>query len=252
MNDFPQNAQGEYKVEGLVLRTIDYRDKDGIIHLATPHKIYSFLARGVAKETSKNRRLSLPFSKVILNYDPKYSRDLLFLINGSEEALYWKCTESLQIQAVQAVLTALLERHGMDPFLYEHLESFWKEGQSGVSNASMREACLLLADILKQSGLLPNVSECTVCGKKQNITAFSMENGGFVCRDDLDESCRILPKKSLLQLRRLVQAVSHPEFPMEKLDDFSWDLAFFLMLCDWYVYASDAPMRSLDFLKTLS
>lgn len=250
--DFPLNEAGEPILEGLVLRTIDYKDHDGIIHLASPDGIWSFYARGIQKDTSHNRRLSVPFSRVSLQYDPRYSNSLLFLIHGSIRQSYWKNAESLELQSVNAILVSLLERHSITPFSFRHLEAGWKAGQENDLNGALKEACLVLADILRQSGTLMDVSECAVCQKRQTIAGISLEAGGFVCRDHLDPTASQWPARRLLQLRRLVQAVSLPDFPFERLDEFEWDLAFFIYLADWYVYQNDAPVRSLDFLKSLA
>lgn len=58
---------------------MDYKDNDGLITMADENGIFKVYAKGVQKETSKNRRLFLPFSLTRIAYDPKYSRDFLFL-----------------------------------------------------------------------------------------------------------------------------------------------------------------------------
>ena len=59
------------EVEGIVLSVQDYRESDGIIRLLTQDKILSILARGIQKQTSKNRMITQVFSHVAIRSSKK-------------------------------------------------------------------------------------------------------------------------------------------------------------------------------------
>ncbi len=247
----PADKAGQHRIEGLVLSVMDYRENDGIIKLAAPDRICTVFARGIQKETSKNRRLAMPASRVILNYDPQYSSSMLYLINGSVEKSYWQVSQSLEMQSVNALLSALIQRYEMTPEIYSDLEAFWKAVCEKQENRAMLYACRLAILILKQAGTVMDVDECAVCGIQKNIAGISMNSGGFVCLDDFDGETGDLKwdKARLRQLRWLVHA-SRPN--LEKLESFRWDLDFFIFLMDWYVFTTDMPLQALSFLKSLA
>ncbi len=247
---FPVSEQGEPKVEGLVLSMIDYEDRNGILHIATPEKVYSVYARGIQSQSSKNRRLAMPFSRVILNYDPKYSKNMMFLVNGSVEKSYWKVGESLEMQTVSSILTSLIESYGIDPDLYAHLEAFWSNVQQGEMNLALLHACRILTGILKKTGTIMDVDECVVCQTKTKIAGVSIENGGFVCKEHLDreQGDLVFSKNDLIKLRGLVKI---REDQLDALYSFHWDMPFLVFLLDWLVYHNDYHLKSLDFLKML-
>lgn len=247
---FPVSKEGEPKVEGLILSVMDYEERNGIIHLATPDQIYSVYARGIQQPTSKNKRLAMPFSRVTLNYDPKYSRNMMYLINGSVDQNYWKVGQSLEMQTVSSILAALIESYGIDPQLYKDLEAFWSFLQQGDSNSALLHACRIVTGILKKTGTIMDVDECVVCQKKTKIAGVSVENGGFVCLEHFDPQIGdlLFAKDDLLKLRGLVKI--KPD-QLDVLYSFTWDLSFLVFLLDWLVYHNDHHLKSLDFLKTL-
>ncbi|MFR7638573.1 MAG: DNA repair protein RecO [Allobaculum sp.] len=241
---------GEARIQsrqGLVLSTMDYKDNDGLITMADENGIFKVYAKGVQKETSKNRRLFLPFSLTRIAYDPKYSRDFLFLINGQVIESYWKNSSSLEYQCINQILTSLILRHDSTPEIYYDLHSFWQKAQEGEIADARLAACKTMIEILHEAGVLMNVDECTVCSRTDRIAGVSIETGGFVCLDHLGEH-QPWPKADLMLLRRLTR------YPLEKLyrqDLRPQDDQFLLWLMEWYQYTTDSRLRSLDLLKQL-
>lgn len=247
---YPKDENGQPRVTGLVLSSHDYREHDCIIHLATPQRIYSFLARGTRREKSKNRRLAMPYSKVILLYDPQYSKDMLFLIRGSLEKQYWKISESLELQVLNAIVVSLIERHGITPEIYEDLEKMWQASDEENLSLMLMYGCLIVCEILKRTGTIMDVDECASCGSTSRIAGISMGQGGFVCMDHLHPELgdQIWPKEKLRHLRWLIKA---PHAKIDALKQIPWDWDLFVYLLDWYVYTNDANIKSLTFLKTI-
>ena len=247
---YPKDENGQPRVTGLVLSSHDYREHDCIIHLATPQRIYSFLARGTRRETSKNRRLAMPYSKVILLYDPQYSKDMLFLIRGSLEKQYWKISESLELQVLNAIVVSLIERHGITPEIYEDLEKMWQASDEENLSLMLMYGCLIVCEILKRTGTIMDVDECASCGSTSRIAGISMGQGGFVCMDHLHPELgdQIWPKEKLRHLRWLIKA---PHAKIDALKQIPWDWDLFVYLLYWYVYTNDANIKSLTFLKTI-
>ena len=51
-------------LRGLVLETRDHGERDAVVTIALREELVRVFARGVQRETSKNRRLCLPFEEV--------------------------------------------------------------------------------------------------------------------------------------------------------------------------------------------
>lgn len=242
-----QENEDLHRLEGLVIGLMDYRDQDAIVKVATDTELVSVLARGIQKEGSKNRRLCAPYSKIRFQYDPRYSHDMLYLITGSTIASYWACQSSLESQCICEICASLIQRHGVVPKGTQALEKQWQAWKEHDKAKAILWACCLVMLYLKETGVVMNVDECTVCQSKQHIAGVSLETGGFVCASHLG-SHRPWPKKRLLQLRRLVRV---PFDRVQELMNFDWDEEFFILLLEWYVYFNDARLKSFEFFKQL-
>lgn len=247
--NFPNNTAGQpARIEGLIVAVRDYRENDAIADVLCGDEVVSVCARGVQKEASKNRRLIAPYSKVSLNYEPKYSGSMLYLINGSTIQSYYRCADSLESQCVCEIAASLIRRHAPFEHGQQLLEACWSAWQQNNPGRAMLYACSIVVQALRQTGVLMNVDECGICGSTARIAGLSSEAGGFVCLDHLD-SLRPLPRVRLMQLRRIVKA------PVDKLpliEDYPWDVSFFILLLEWYVFFNDTRLKSMEFLKTMS
>ena len=49
------------EIKGIILSINEYKEYDSIVKMVTENKIIDFIAKGVLKQTSKNRMLCQPF-----------------------------------------------------------------------------------------------------------------------------------------------------------------------------------------------
>ena len=87
------------EVEGIVLSVQDYRESDGIIRLLTQDKILSILARGIQKQTSKNRMITQVFSHVRYTIEQK-ENGLSLLYYGNVIDSHYKIMEDLMKSSI--------------------------------------------------------------------------------------------------------------------------------------------------------
>lgn len=245
----PPEEQRQDVIEGLVLCVEEYKDQCGIIKVALPERIVSIYARGIMKETSKNRRLSNPFSKVRLVYDPKYSRDMLYLIHGNVIWYGFHINENLLAQSICFVLRDLILKNGMTPLVYEELERTWNAWNQNDETAGYCYSCALMASMIKLAGIAPEIDFCIHCHSKKEIQLFSIEEGGFVCRN-CNQSGKRMKKDTLRKIRALFRVQLDSLDLFEKT--FTYNMQDFLLLCEWYQYQTDIQLPSLKFLKTVA
>ncbi|MCR4562464.1 MAG: DNA repair protein RecO C-terminal domain-containing protein, partial [Bacilli bacterium] len=68
---------------------------------------------------------------------------------------------------------------------------------------------LYFAHLLNELGMGPNVDSCVFCGSKEHIAGFSYVDGGFVCKNDLNDSTDVCGSRKLKILRYIFR--SRPE-----------------------------------------
>lgn len=238
------------ELEGLVLSVQDYKENDGIVKLALPDRIVSVYARGVLKSTSKNRRLCTPFSKVLLIYEPKYSREMYYLIHGSVIWYDSAIQSDLLGQSVCFVLRDLLIRIGINPLIYHCLEQCWHCWNDKDPEGGYLYACLVLANLLKLAGLAPNLNECVLCGAKSGIETLVLSEGGYVCKNCRQPDWPKMDKQDLLAWRALFRAkADHIDYLQEH---FVYTLEDVIFLARFWEYHAQSRLASVSFLETVA
>lgn len=144
--------------------------------------LFSFLARGVQKNTSKNFAACTPLAKA------KYS-----LIESSSGNLTLSESEVLSVpnskdNLVRLALFSLLSEICLKliseeeaPSLYVWLEKAMEQMETDGKEAS--SVLVFLCQVLKRAGYALEVDECVRCGSKTSIQGLSFSEGGFVCKD---------------------------------------------------------------------
>ncbi|MCF0246537.1 MAG: DNA repair protein RecO [Ileibacterium sp.] len=242
------NKEGE--VSGLVLSVIEYKDRDGIVKLAKEDEIVSVFARGIQIPSSKNARLCQPYSKVTLEYDPKYSRDMLYLIKGTLDYSSAHVQDDLEIQTLCQIISQLIEYRGINPAIYRHLEKMWLKFDGSDRNGGFLQAAYLLAELCRKEGIEPYVKSCVECGRTDQIEALDFSAGGLVCKEHRPAQVKPWPKKRMQQLVALIRSKGAHEDYLE--DNFNWDAPWILLMLDWISWHLDLQLPSIEFFRTVS
>lgn len=248
-----QKKNGKENVyEGLVLQNMDYKDFDGIIRAAGENEVYGIYARGIQRQSSRNRKLAAAGTKIRFEFDPRYSSDLLFLLQGEVVKDYDQSRFTLEQQAVCAIIEEMVVRYGSSPMRYALLEEAWKAFDQKQESKGITACCLLIKDVLEAEGIGINTDECVLCESRDGICTVDPEAGGFVCHR---HEARVLElerwkKEDLRRLRSLVHAKAKHLDWLDETYTFSWNDIQFLL--DWYTYHLNARPASFRFFQSLT
>lgn len=233
---------------GIVLTGYEYKESNLILKVLTEDGIVSVLARGVLKQNSKNRILTVPFSIVELEYDPKYSHEMYFLIRGKVLFSPDFISENMQDILLCQLIARFLLLSEFAPGFYPAFEQMLYALEKKDRSKALFCACWLAMHMAIASGVGMNLSHCTVCSKTKNIVGVSLENGGFVCMDHLSAGVR-LSKKKLKQLLLL----SRYQFQSENTwyEKYDWSYSLLILLLEWFADAMDLRRSEIQFFKTM-
>ena len=174
-------------IEGYVLRVSSYKENDAMVTVLASDGMYSFLARGVLKNTSKNFSSCqlLAKSRFSLNEQNSgnYSLSESQVINvpdGKSDLLRLGIFSFVS----EACLKLVTEEEAKEiyPWLDKTMENLKEDGKEASS------ALVFLSHLLNEIGYGLEVSECVGCGGKTGIVGVSFKDGGFVCKDCAHES----------------------------------------------------------------
>ena len=234
-------------MEIIVLKTVRYKESDGIIEAINENEKVSLLVRGLYSSKSKNAFLnnSLTIADVELN-EGKYKYPVVksSLSIASPLNLHNQLSHMAVIMGItEATLNLLSDEE--KPLIY----TFLKETIASINKQINPYTVLIryLAKTLKLSGYDFNVNSCVKCGNKKSIVAFSFNEGGFICSNcdniDIDKSFN---KNQMLAIREAFNDETLTPFDIEISDD---ELVYIIHKFYEFIYDSYGyKMKSKDLL----
>ena len=175
----------------IVLSLTNYKEKDVIVNAISNDEYLTFNAHGILSPTNKNSSINnlLAIADVELTKSQKsnkYSLKECSVINlpfNLNNDINYMVTVNLLAEATYKMLDDE-EKHLAFPFLETAILSLKK------SKYPLLIAISYLAKMMKLAGYSFEINKCVKCGSKKNIVSFSFEEGGYVCKNCLDESDR--------------------------------------------------------------
>lgn len=176
-------------LNGIVLRTTDYRESDRILNVFTREKgLVAVTSRGCRKQSSKLAAFSNQFCYGEMEVYERAGK--LYLSNATIEQSFYSIRESYEqllsatqiIKISERVLSREIANIEMFPLLFTCLSLI----AYGDNDPRDIELCYLVK-MLKFSGYGPVLTRCVVCGRDVShcrTVRFSAKLGGSVC-----ESC---------------------------------------------------------------
>jgi len=200
----------------IVLSINKYKEKDGIINAISESESISLTAKGLLDPKCKNHELNnvLTIADVDFiegNYKyPLLKRHKVLTPSINVDNDYYYLSTILLLSESACNLLEDDERF----LLFKDIENALVSLKSGVSY--LKVSLIYLAKLITLCGVQPEINHCVNCGRKENIVAFSFNEGGFICRDCANESTvNDLSPNQLLLLRACFMAKEY-ELP-EKL-----------------------------------
>ncbi|MCR4879467.1 MAG: DNA repair protein RecO [Bacilli bacterium] len=193
----------------IVLSLTKYKEKDVIINAISSEEYLTFNAHGLLSPTSKFSALNneLTIAEVTLSESQKshqYSLKDCSVINmpfNLANDIYYMVAINLISEATNKMLPDE-EKNQAFAYLERAIYGLKK------SKYPLLVAASYLTKMINLAGYSFEINRCVRCGSKKDIVTFSFEDGGYVCKNCLDEyDSRDLTKDQLVLIRTLCGSV---------------------------------------------
>ncbi len=170
------------KVEGFILKTQDYGETHKIVTMITPTmgKIGA-IARGAKKTKSRMAAITQPF--IHGTFLIQKGSSLSTLQQGDIISSYRKIREDIYLTAYASYIAELTDKlvdaKRYNPTLFLRLVHTLGAMEEGKDP----EILLMIYEwkLYKIAGFAPVMDQCATCGKKDQLVAFSVREGGMQC-----------------------------------------------------------------------
>lgn len=172
-----------YRVEGIVIRSMDYGEGNKIVTIITDtHGKAGVLIRGAKKARSRHASLAQPFTYGEFVF---FSGSGLGTLNSGEIiASHHALRENLELAAYASYAAELTDRSLQDDeaggYLFRQLRAYLEALEEGKDPQIV--TFLYEMKILEASGYGPVVDACVSCGAEDGPFRLSASAGGALCR----------------------------------------------------------------------
>jgi len=169
--------------EGIVFRQVKIGGGRKMIHLFT--KKYGKISAG-SSIPEKTRTKSAMATQLFTysNYEIFKSKDYYNINSGEVKKTYYRIAEDvdkyMQASFVLELTEKMLPEELPQPRLFNLLIDFFAE----MEKREKKHETLVLAYEVKALDLLgsfPQLDQCACCGSRENLTCFSIRDGGMIC-----------------------------------------------------------------------
>lgn len=198
-----------YRVEGIVIRTVDYGETHKIITLITNNSgKVGVLVRGAKKVRSKHASLAQPFTYGEFSF--VRTTGLGTLQHGEIIASNHTLRSDLDLSAHASYIAELTDRgiqeEEVTVYQFEQLKACFAALSDGKDFEVITQ--LYELKILAMTGYAPVVEECIQCGNHVGPYKMSFYLGGIVCSRCSTNDASLLPiSDSALKLLRIFKAM---------------------------------------------
>jgi DNA repair protein RecO (recombination protein O) len=171
-----------YKLEGIVIRSMDYGENNKIIGVYTRHNgKMSIMVRGAKKMNSRFTSVTQLFTHGVFDL---YKTSSMGTLNQSDTLeSHRKLRENLHMSAYSAYVVELIDRivPEFDPneMMFEQLKASLEAIESNKDPAIVLH--IMEMKMLAISGYLPQLDACVSCDAHEGEMAVSIPQGGVLC-----------------------------------------------------------------------
>lgn len=209
------------ELEGYVLSSSKYGEKDAIISLLTKEGKISIKVPSGYDVKSKNHLSTLIFNKVHIDCMELSSSFLVALqtktlINYT--STYEDLKKSLAIQVANELLIKFFQDRDREiPYLY--YEKFLEGVNEGFDTLTL--VLIFTSSVIRYLGYEPETGGCVNCGKKNNIISFSWDEGGYLCSHCAQELMARKEDNNYLKVLRYIFMVDEMRMKKTQLPEAS-------------------------------
>jgi DNA repair protein RecO (recombination protein O) len=179
---------------GIVVSHSQYSNESAIIMIATDDGILSFIAPNIYKAKSQLKPLLLTFAIVEVEYkllgeDKKVISYVKTIFDPS--TLYSDYTYSLFLMLADEITNSQF-KFG-DKYPIDEVKKILNALNSNKDPLSLM--LLFVGTVMRSMGLKIKTDGCINCDNKSKIVTYSLQDGGFICSNCIEEF-NLLPKSS--------------------------------------------------------
>ena len=221
------NRKAEYKIEGIIIKQMDYKENSKLIFILTKDGLVSLEAKGANSPKSKNGAYSKFLTRINVSFRGHT------LTTGKVVDNYTNIKTDVKRFGVASIVLELC--YSLAPHI-TNFDTFYTfvcnilDLINRCDNYDVYEKVFRIKS-LYLLGIAPVLSKCVKCEKKQVLVGFSMDDGGMLCMDCVNDMKHLKTGK-YIELFRYLYFAKTDEINISEIND-KYDESVFKNLDDF-------------------
>lgn len=211
--------------EGIVLKSTALNDHDVLLNVLTEQGKVSIKAKGLLKINSKNRNMCEIGCHSLFHTIDRMNQQVLLLKNAESCERYKNIRSDLEKQGIYNCILEIFFKSDIsmkDALHYIHLLD--------VRDNPYIPYCLLLSQLIRESGIGLVVDECVSCHDTRKLCGFSFDLGGFVCVDCINKASDLkLSAQRLRDIRYCMHASLKDDEVLQEVSQIDFEISDLLV-----------------------
>lgn len=221
------NRKAEYKIEGIIIKQMDYKENSKLIYILTKDGLVSLEAKGSNSPKSKNGSYSKILTKICCSYRGHT------LTTGKVIDNFTNLKTDVKRYGVVSCVLEL--SYTLAPYI-TNFDTFYNFVSNILDLINTKDEYSIYERIFRIKslyllGIAPVLSKCVKCEKKQVLVGFSMDDGGMLCMDCVNDMKHLKTGK-YIELFRYLYFAKTDEINISEIND-KYDESVFKDLDDF-------------------
>lgn len=238
------------KVEGIIIKEIDYRETSKIVNIFTDeYGIIGVLCKGAKRLKSpfSNTTTKLTYGIFHLNYRENSLSTLIEVDIIDNLKVIKKDLTKISYASFITDLVEQVYKHENNEFIYTLYKQSLLKINEGYDEKIITN--ILELKLLDYLGIRPVIDKCAVCGNVANIITISSYKGGYICQKCLKNE-KIVSTKTIKLIRMLYYVDISKITKTDISEQVKQELNSFID--EYYDRYAGLYLKSKTFLKNLS
>lgn len=231
----------------IILSLTPFKEKDAIINAISEDSFITFKARNILSLKNRNNDIKniltvadVTFNKEVSDYNILRESSIILSPLQTNSSLEYLSV----INGISEATNKLLDDEEK-PHIFSNLLEAISSLKNGVNPICI--ALKYLYKVLKIAGYAFQINHCVKCESKQKIVGFSFVEGGFICRDCLQDGNELdLTGKYILMIREICGSSDYSNLTTEHNSE---DLLFILSKFIYFINdICGLPIKSFDLI----
>lgn len=217
-------------LQGIIYKSIPYKETSNLVYLYT--NVGHITVKALKSQNPKDKNFGFHNVGNVVSFVAEGNRDIKNLIEYSVLLSNYKLIESIDKIKSLSVMIELIEYIPKDSN-HNKIYDFIFDMINNIDNNPLKALSIFLIKMTYAFGINPNLNECVICKRKDNLVNFDINHGGALC-----SNC----SKNKIELYQIIKEYYYKKDNFDNYNNYEFKELIKIFL-DYYLINSNIKLK---------